>query len=105
MYHPPFALPLLRVLGGLRSITGLPLGFWMRLMCALADVLTLWLVWLIVKPDGANPLSLLVVALAPTGVMISGFHGNTDPIMIALVVLAIWLSTQRRSPWLAGAAL
>ena len=101
MNHPPFALTLLRCWGALRTVTGVPLGFWMRLTCAVADLLTLWLVWRIA---GAATLSLLVVAVAPAGIMISGFHGNTDPIMIALVVLATWLMTKRGSPWLAGAA-
>jgi uncharacterized membrane protein len=68
----------------------------------MADVLTLWLVW---RLAGENTLSLLVVAVAPAGIMISGFHGNTDPIMIALVALATYLQAKRGSPWLAGAAL
>jgi uncharacterized membrane protein len=102
MNHPPFALTLVSAWGGLRGVTGIPLGFWMRLTCALADLLTLWLVW---RLAGWNPLSLLVVAIAPAAIMISGFHGNTDPIMIALVVLATYLMTKGRSPLLAGAAL
>jgi uncharacterized membrane protein len=102
MNHPPFALTLLCAWGGLRTVTGVPLGFWMRLTCALADLLTIWLLWRIV--GATNPRSLLVVAIAPVGIMISGFHGNTDPIMIALVVLAIYLLERRESPWLAGAA-
>jgi hypothetical protein len=37
--------------------------------------------------------------------MISGFHGNTDPAMIALVVLAVYLIERRNAPVLAGVAL
>jgi uncharacterized membrane protein len=101
MNHPPFALTLLCTWGGLRRVSGLPLGIWIRLTCALADLLTLWLVWRIA---GENRLSLVVVASAPVAIMISGFHGNTDPIMMGLVILATYLMTQRRSPWIAGAA-
>src|SRR5689334_14178958 len=42
MNHPPFVLTLLKSWGRLRTITGLPLGFWMRFTCALADLLGLW---------------------------------------------------------------
>jgi hypothetical protein len=104
MNHPPFSLTLLCAWGGLRTITGLPLGFWLRLTCALADALSLWMVWRMAGMDGENRLSLVVLALAPAGIVISGFHGNTDPIMIALVVLAVYLIEKRESGWLAGAA-
>jgi hypothetical protein len=49
--------------------------------------------------------SVMIVALSPISVLISGFHVNTDPIMIAFVLLSLYL-LQRQSPvWLAGCAM
>ena len=36
--HPPFMLHVLPVWRGLASLTGLPLEFWVRLTCSLADL-------------------------------------------------------------------
>lgn len=104
MNHPPMVLAMLRVWGALRDITGVRLGFWMRLSCALADLLTLWAVYRLFGVEGERWIGLLLIALAPASIMISGFHGNTDPIMIALVVLAVFLLEKRDAPWSAGAA-
>src|SRR3989442_783794 len=86
MNHPPFALTLLRLWGALRSFTGLPLGFWLRLSCAMADLLVLWLLYQRGMGAGDDWWALLILALSPVAIMVSGFHGNTDPLMIALVV-------------------
>jgi hypothetical protein len=48
--------------------------------------------------------ALLLVAASPISLFISGFHGNTDPIMMALLVLAVY-SLHKGGSWLAGAAL
>ena len=42
--HPPFMLTVLRTWGLMARLTGLPLGFWLRLTSAIADVLSLVLV-------------------------------------------------------------
>lgn len=104
MNHPPMVLTMLRVWGGLRDVTGLRLGFWIRLTCAFADLLTLWGVYRLVGIEGRRWIGVLLVALSPASILISGFHGNTDPIMIALVVLAVFLLERRDAPWWAGAA-
>ena len=106
--HPPFMLTVLRTWGLLRKLTGLPLGFWLRLTSAIADVLSLVLVARLLKglprlKDAG--LGLLAMALCPVSVVISGFHGNTDPVMIAFVLLSVyWLET-RRALWMSGAAM
>ena len=91
MNHPPFTLHMLRVWGVLTRVSGLPLGFWMRFTCAIADLVVVWLAWRMsarVRGEWAN---LLLIALAPVAVFISGFHGNTDPILIAFVLAAVFL--------------
>jgi hypothetical protein len=101
MNHPPFVLTLLRFWDALRAVTGLPVRFWMRACCVMADLFVVCMLWNLV----ADWRAVLVVTVAPAAVMISGFHGNTDPIMIAFSVLAAYLLATQRPAWLAGAAL
>ena len=48
--------------------------------------------------------SLLLLALSPVSLMVSGFHGNTDPVMVALLVAATGMCLHRR-PVLCGILL
>jgi hypothetical protein len=57
MNHPPMVLAMVRVWGALRDATGLRLGFWMRLSCAFADLLTLWGVYRLVGRAGGGSAS------------------------------------------------
>lgn len=47
----------------------------------------------------------IAVALSPVLVGVSGFHGNTDPVFVCLVLLSAWLLTSNRSLVGAGACL
>jgi hypothetical protein len=49
--------------------------------------------------------TLLWFAASPIAVLISGFHGNTDPILMFFVLLSIDLVEGQRPAWLAGVAL
>ena len=106
--HPPFMLTVLRVWGVLARLSGLPLGFWLRLTSSTADVLSLVLVARLLKglPHLKHSgLGLLAMALCPVSIVISGFHGNTDPWMIAFVLLSVYCVETQRSLWMAGAAM
>lgn len=106
--HPPFMLTVLRSWGLLARMTGLPLGFWLRLTSSMADVLSVVLVGKLLRslpPFKDASLGLLAMALCPVSVVISGFHGNTDPVMIAFVLLSVYWLQARRSLWMAGAAM
>jgi hypothetical protein len=48
---------------------------------------------------------LCLVAISPASILISGFHGNTDPIMMAFVLASIFLIESQRAPWTAGISL
>jgi len=108
--HPPFILHLLRVLDGVAEATGLPFAFWLRVPAIAADAGSLAIVarLLAVPPLGqgqrATMAALLLLALAPVSIMVSGFHGNTDPVMIFFVLLSLYYLDVRRKPWLAGVA-
>jgi Gpi18-like mannosyltransferase len=45
---------------------------------------------------------LLILAVCPASIMISGFHGNPDPVMIFVVLLSIYLLDKHKTPWLSG---
>jgi hypothetical protein len=97
----PFMIHVLRLWGWAIAASGLPMGFWLRLTSSLADIGSLWLVWKILRP---RPAPLLLVALSPVSIMVSGFHGNTDPVMIFFLLLSIYLLEIRGRTLLAGVA-
>lgn len=103
---PPFIIHFLKALGWLTRATELPFAFWLRLPCILADAGSLFLVWKLLErsggrradasPDASAWLLLIAFALSPVSIIISGFHGNTDPVMIFFVLLSVYLLETRR---------
>jgi len=105
--HPPAMLHVLPLIGGLAERSGLPFPFCLRLPGIIADVGSVWLVWRITQsaaPRLASPAGVLLMAIAPASLMISGYHGNTDPVMIFFVLLAVHLR-ESAAAWAAGIAL
>ncbi len=104
--HPPFMVHALRAGGIAAAVSGIPFRVWLRVTSAIADTGILLIVWGILGTG--NPLSLsrlLPVALSPVLILVSGFHGNTDSMMIFFLLLSIHLIQTGRSGWQAGAAL
>lgn len=110
--HPPSMIYLLHFLSWLAVSTGLPFSFWLRLPGILADAGNVWLVWKLLEarvlggdPSGARSIfwSLILFAGAPTLILISGFHGNTDSVVMCFVLLSIYLVERDASAWAAGA--
>lgn len=108
--HPPFMIHALNGMSFLVAVTGVPFPFWLRLPAIVADAGSVFLLW---KLHGArqdsrfSPVAVALVAASPISLMVSGFHGNTDPVMIFFLLLSVyWLSNAESSPpaWLAGAA-
>jgi hypothetical protein len=99
--HSPPVIHGLLLLHRLETHSGLPVRFWIRVCCALADMASLGLLWKMgIRSAGA----LLLTALAPASLMISGFHVNTDPLVACAVLGSAYLICSRRFVW-AGAAL
>lgn len=112
---PPFVIHFLKIIGWLTDSTRLPFAFWLRLPCIIADACSLLLVWKLLTrtpaprpathaaraipaaaPHGAHvPLLLITLAFSPISLIISGFHGNTDPVMIFFVLLSAYLLDAR----------
>jgi hypothetical protein len=105
--HPPFIVHALEGWAFLSQISGLPLRFWLRFTCAVADVGSFALLVRLLSRrwSGRTRAALLFFAVSPVAILISGFHGNTDPILMFFVLLAIALIEGQRPAWLAGAAL
>ena len=107
--HPPVTAYYLRAIYYLDHLPfcrsyGLTFPFLLRLPGILADVVVVLALLWAVKNDARvriPPWALLLFALSPVSLMITGFHGNTDPVMVMFLVLAA-LSTLRNKPVLAG---
>lgn len=100
--HPPLIGRLLGLVIHIARSTGLPFAFCFKLPAIVADMLMLPLLLATVKPSREM---LSLVAIAPASILLSGFHGNTDPLMLLFLVAAIYFLEIRRSPALSGIAL
>ncbi|HYL38418.1 MAG TPA: glycosyltransferase 87 family protein [Bryobacteraceae bacterium] len=98
--HPPAVLHLLRALGKMQQLSGLPVRFWLRTTCALADAVMLGL---LLRARRASNRAFVLLALSPASILISGFHGNTDPILVLFALAAVLLA-ERGRPLSAGIA-
>jgi hypothetical protein len=106
--HPPSMIHVLRFWGLLAAHSHLPIQFWMRLSCAVADACSLLLIWRMREEVPAlrfHPFLLLVIAACPISIFISGFHGNTDPIMVVFLLLSVYSIETGRSSALAGLSM
>ena len=105
--HPPLTAYYLR---GIYALTeqrwcqdiGVHFPFLLRLPGIIADFLVVLVLLRMTKTDLHIPIwALALFALSPVSLMVSGFHGNTDPVMVLLLVCAGWMSLRCR-PVLAG---
>lgn len=105
--HPPLVLRLLQLWHLAEQVTGVPLRMWLRVTAALADAIMFCLIWGTLRAGNmiVRPKVLVAVALSPVSLLVSGFHGNTDPIMMCLLTLSIYLIVSGRPLWLAGVAM
>lgn len=104
--HPPPMIHALRGLGWLTDTTGLAFRFWLRLPAIIADIGIVLIVWhWLTRLRFANTTAvILALILCPTAIVISGYHGNTDPVMIFFVLLSLYLIETDRPIVLAGLA-
>jgi hypothetical protein len=90
--HPPFIIYFLRFVDFVSSVSGLPLETVFRLVTSLVDIGSAVLVFKLLQRSGLfRPWSFLLYLLAPATIIISGFHGNTDTVMIFFVLLTAFL--------------
>ncbi len=107
--HPPLVAWYLRGIYLLSEsptlyANGLTFAFFLRLPGIMAD-LAVVLILLRLRDVWKLPTwSLVLLALSPVSLMVSGFHGNTDPVLVLLVVVAACLCLRDRPGW-CGAVL
>src|SRR2546425_2634069 len=100
--HPPLTAYYLR---GIYALTeqrwcqdiGIHFPFLLRLPGIIADFLVVLVLLRISKTDVRIPIwALALFALSPVSLMVSGFHGNTDPVMVLLLVSASFMCVKDR---------
>jgi len=95
--HPPLTAYYLR---GILALTeqpwcqaaGIHFPFLLRLPGIVADFLVVLILLKMAKTGVFIPTwALAVFAISPVSLMVSGFHGNTDPVMVLFLVCAAWM--------------
>ena len=103
--HPPLVSSALWVLGHVTAKAPYLFPFLLRLPAILADLGSTILLWRMASLYYGRSRALIGVslfALNPVLIMVSGFHGNTDPIFVFLVLLGAYFLLIRGS-WPAAA--
>ena len=105
--HPPLVGYYLEVVNKL-SQWGVPLRVTIRALASAADVISSLLVFEILRRRSSllrSSISGLAVAASPVLFLISGYHGNTDPLFVMLVILGSFLIIDTRMAFAGGVAL
>jgi uncharacterized membrane protein len=110
--HPPLTAYYLQLIFYLDhqaffQANGLTFPVLLRLPGILADFVVLLVLLEISKKHPEltiPPWALALFALSPVSLMVSGFHGNTDPVMVMVLVLAAYMCLRNR-PVLSGLLL
>jgi hypothetical protein len=105
--HPPLIGYFLMLTNGLAEL-GLPLKVTLRAVSSAADVASALLVFEILRTRGSlgrATASAFAVAASPVLVLISGYHGNTDPIFLMLVLLGSFLLIDKQRAIAGGSVL
>ncbi len=76
---------------------GFAFNLLLRLPGIAADFLAVALLWKWSETTGQPPLwAIVLFALSPVNFMVSGFHGNVDPVLAWLLLLAAWQALRGR---------
>ena len=77
----------------------------LRVPGILADFLAVLVLLRLRQKTGRPPLwALILFALSPVSLMVSGYHGNVDPVLALLLLVAAWMCVEQK-PLLCGIAL
>lgn len=101
--HPPFIIHFIKFASALSELLGVPLRSILRTITSIADIGSAYLMLCLLQIYGVFSLQRFILyLLAPATIIISGFHGNTDTLMIGFVLLTVYLLI-KQSKW-AGVA-
>jgi hypothetical protein len=100
--HPPFIIHCLRMLGYIATALRINFAVVFRTMTSIFDLGSAAVVYNLLQRYGVfTPTRFILYLFAPATIIISGFHGNTDTVMIFFVLLTAFLIEK---PYLAGIA-
>ena len=97
--HPPLSMAIAIAADRLGASIGLEFPDIFRLVQVLADILTASVVYALARtfqPARAREYTALFFA-SPAAIMLSGFHCNSDPTMVALLMTAVWAAVTQRA--------
>lgn len=106
MNHPPLALVVARAVNAAGAAFGLEFNDSFRIVQAMADIGTaLLLVRIARRLEAKNAhAAAMMFFLSPAAIFISGFHCNSDPLMVMLLAAAVLMVLEQR-PLSAGVLL
>ena len=105
--HPPLVAYYLRAIFRITEQTwcqevGVHFPFLLRLPGILADFVLVLILLRAVKTDTRRQIpswALALFAISPVSLMVAGFHGNTDSVMVLFMVWAVLMCVQRKPIW------
>lgn len=106
--HPPLAGLMVEWLYRLSQATILPFPFLLKLPAILADCASAWLlyqIWLARRDPPSADFSVFLFGWSLISILVSGYHGNTDPIYACLTLLSAYFVQEKRFFLGAGLAL
>jgi len=103
--HPPLVIALMSRLALYTGTDERAFNFLVRLPGIIADVGTIFIMIAMWRRFKSVPYwAMLAFAFSPISFMVTGFHGNTDPILAFFLVAAVYACV-RNSPMLCGVCL
>ncbi len=105
--HPPLIGYFLWLVNGIGDL-GIPYRFTIRAVASLADVASALVLFELLRSRRSLAVATtaaVLLAISPVLVVISGFHGNTDPVFALLTLLSAYLLVDRRNPAVSGIAI
>lgn len=97
MAHPPAMLTLWRAVQYLENVSGIPFRFWFRLLTIMAHLASAVFVWRLATAKAA-----IYYVLCPAAIMIAGFHGNSDPLLVVMLLASVYAAECQCRPGLSG---
>ena len=99
--HPPLTGLMLVAFYYLQHHLGVSFAFMIRMPSTFADLVTTLLVFELVRsrrPLRDAVVAAIAVSASPILFIISGYHGNTDPVFVMFSILSLYLLTVRQFP-------
>jgi hypothetical protein len=97
MAHPPAMLDLWEAVQYVEKASGIPFRFWFRLLTIIANLVSAVFVWKLATAKAA-----IFYVLCPAAIMIAGFHGNSDPLIVAALLASVYAAECKGRSALSG---